>query len=76
MTQSQIVPELKKQWETAIQAFNTKLTFDMDKLSLLLDCTVRFEKSQIRHDELVRLNLFVRFVHASAFLSINLEPSL
>lgn len=60
MTQSQIVPELRKCWETNLSAFNASLTFDSDKISELFECVVTFEKPQIRHDEIVRLDLFVR----------------
>lgn len=60
MTQSQIVPELRKCWETNLSTFTARQPFDLDKISKLFECVVTFEKSQIRHDEIVRLNLFIR----------------
>lgn len=60
MAQSQIVPELRSNWENNLNTFNTKLTFDLDKLSKLFDCAVIFEKLQIRPDDAVQLNLFIR----------------
>lgn len=60
MTQSQIVPELRKCWETSLGSFNSRLSFDLDKICKLFECVVTFEKPQIRHDEIVRLNLFIR----------------
>lgn len=60
MTQSQIVPELRNSWEVNLADFHTKMTFDLDKLSQLFDCAVKFEKPHIRPDEAVRLSLFIR----------------
>lgn len=60
MTQSQIVPELRKNWETNLALFNTKLTFDLDEISKLFECAVKFDKSRLRPDEIVCLNLFIR----------------
>lgn len=60
MPQSQIVPELRNSWEVSLQTFNTKLTFDLDKITKLFESVVKFEKTQLNHDEKVRLNLFVR----------------
>lgn len=60
MTQSQIVPELRNNWETALATFNTKLIFDLDKITKLFESMVRFEKTQVSHDALVRVHLFIR----------------
>lgn len=60
MTQSQIVPELRYNWETALASFNTKLSFDLDKITKLFECMVKFENNQIPHDELAQVNLFIR----------------
>lgn len=60
MTQSQIVPELRYNWETALATFSTKLTFDLDKFTKLFECMVNFANNQIPHDELVQVNLYIR----------------
>lgn len=60
LTQSQIVPELHTSWEKALETFNTKLSFDLDKITELFDCTVKFERNQIQHDDVVRVNLLMR----------------
>lgn len=60
MTQSQIVPELRYNWETSLANFNSKLTFNLDRITKLFDCMVKFGKNQISHDELVLVNLFIR----------------
>lgn len=60
IAQSQIVPELRYEWETALNSFNAKLTHDLDKITKLFDCMVKFEKIQIPHNELVQVNLFIR----------------
>lgn len=60
LTQSQIVPELHILWESALEKFNSKLTFDLDKISELFDCTVKFDQDQIQHDDITRVNLLIR----------------
>lgn len=60
MTQSQIVPELRYSWETALATFNKKLVFDLDKLTKLFDCMAKFDQNQITHDGIVRINLYLR----------------
>lgn len=61
MNQSQIVPELKSTWETALLAFNKMLVFDLDKMTKLFDCMVKFDQNQIMHDGVVHINLFIRY---------------
>lgn len=60
LTLSQIVPELHSNWEKSLDTFNAKLSFDLDKISELFDCTVKFEKGRIQQDESVRVILFIR----------------
>lgn len=60
IAQSQIVPELHMNWERALNTFNTELILDLDKITKLFDCTVKFEKNQILHNEVARVNLFIR----------------
>lgn len=63
MAQSQIVPELRSSWETALASFNKKLVFDLDKMTKLFDCMAKFEQNQILHDGVVRINLFIRYAY-------------
>lgn len=59
--QGQIVPELHMNWEKSLDSFNTKtLSFDLDKITELFDCTVKFVDTQIHHDDIARVNLFIR----------------
>lgn len=60
IAQSQIVPELHMNWEKALNTFNTELVIDLDKITKVFDCTVKFEKNQILHNEVARVNLFIR----------------
>lgn len=60
LSQSQIVPELHSNWEKSLNTFNSKLSFDLDRMTELFECTVKFEKCRIKPDELVRVNLFMR----------------
>lgn len=61
MNQSQIVPELRTSWETALMAFNKMLVFDLDKMTKLFDCMVKFQHNQIMHDGIVCISLFIRY---------------
>lgn len=60
IAQSQIVPELRNNWESALVKFHKTLTYDLDKITTLLECMVKFEKCQIAQDEGAQLNLFIR----------------
>ncbi|XP_031630878.1 trafficking protein particle complex subunit 11 [Contarinia nasturtii] len=61
LIQGQIVPEIHINWEKALETFHIKtLSFDLDKITELFDCTVKFEKNQIHHDDIARVNLFIR----------------
>lgn len=60
LTQSQIVPELHVLWENALEKFNSKLICDLDKISELFECTVKFVQDQIQHDDIARINLLIR----------------
>lgn len=60
LAQSQLVPELHLNWEKSLDEFNAKLSFDLDKMTEVFESTVQFEKSRIKTDEVVRVNLFIR----------------
>lgn len=56
---SQIAPELKRNWEVALTSFTKTITIDLDKITTIFDCSVTFEKPQIRQNEVVRVNAFI-----------------
>lgn len=60
LTQSQITPELKSIWENALTSFKSPIFIDLDKLSDLFDSKITFEKSQIKYEEKIKLELFIR----------------
>lgn len=60
LTQSQITPELKSIWENALTSFKSPIIIDLDKLSDLFDSKITFEKSQIKYEEKIKLELFIR----------------
>lgn len=60
LTQSQIVPELHMNWEKSLETFNTKLSFDLDKLTKIFDCNVKFKENRIENDEMACVDIFIR----------------
>lgn len=60
VSQSQITPELKLSWESALIGFKTPIMIDLDKISSLFECKLTFEKSQIKYDESVNLELYIK----------------
>lgn len=60
VSQSQITPELKQSWENALIGFKTPIMIDLDKISTLFECTLTFEKTQIKYDEIVNLELYIK----------------
>lgn len=60
LAQSQIIPELYSDWEKSLAKFNTKLSLDLDKIAILFDCAIKFEKDQILRNEISRVSLFIR----------------
>ncbi|XP_058459958.1 trafficking protein particle complex subunit 11 isoform X2 [Malaya genurostris] len=62
VSSSQIAPELCTSWHTALTSFNTPIKLDLDRLNDLLECKISFEKRQIRNDEKLHLQLYVRSI--------------
>ncbi|XP_058120118.1 trafficking protein particle complex subunit 11 isoform X2 [Anopheles coustani] len=61
VSSSQIAPELTNNWQTALASFsNPVIKLDLDRLNDLLECRLTFEKRQIRNDEKLQLQLYVR----------------
>ncbi|XP_053683190.1 trafficking protein particle complex subunit 11 [Sabethes cyaneus] len=62
VSSSQISPELSANWQTALSSFNSPIKLDLDRLNDLLECKISFEKRQIRNDEKLHLQLYVRSI--------------
>ena len=60
LTQSQIAPELKQNWESALGNFKSLVTVDLDVILDLLECKISFQQDQIKFTETVGLNLYIR----------------
>uniref|UniRef100_A0AAG5D5Q5 Trafficking protein particle complex subunit 11 n=1 Tax=Anopheles atroparvus TaxID=41427 RepID=A0AAG5D5Q5_ANOAO len=60
VSSSQIAPELTNNWQTALASFGNPIKLDLDRLNDLLECRLTFEKRQIRNDEKLQLQLYVR----------------
>ncbi|XP_055529161.1 trafficking protein particle complex subunit 11 isoform X2 [Wyeomyia smithii] len=58
----QISPELSASWQTALSSFNNPIKLDLDRLNDLIECKISFDKRQIRNDEKLHLQLYVRSV--------------
>ncbi|XP_058829687.1 trafficking protein particle complex subunit 11 isoform X2 [Topomyia yanbarensis] len=62
VSRSQIAPELSASWNTALTSFNAPIKLDLDRLNDLLECKISFEKRQIRNDEKLQLQLYIRSI--------------
>lgn len=60
MPQSQIAPELKISWDTALVNYKSSVAVDLDQIVDLIDCKVTFHKHQIKFTDVVALNLYLR----------------
>lgn len=60
MPLSQIAPELKISWDTALINYKSSVNVDLDQIVDLIDCKVTFQKHQIKFTEIVALNLYIR----------------
>ncbi|XP_055625411.1 trafficking protein particle complex subunit 11 isoform X2 [Toxorhynchites rutilus septentrionalis] len=62
VSSSQIAPELSSNWQTALSSFSSPVKLDLDRLSDLLECKITFDKRQIRNDENLHLQLYIRSI--------------
>ncbi|XP_053673204.1 trafficking protein particle complex subunit 11 [Anopheles nili] len=60
VSSSQIAPELSNHWQTALASFASPIKLDLDQLNDLVECRLTFEKRQIRNDEKLQLQLYIR----------------
>lgn len=62
VSSSQIAPELSSSWQASLSAFASPIKLDLDRLNDLLECRISFEQRQIKNDEKLHLQLYVRSV--------------
>ncbi|XP_039440432.1 trafficking protein particle complex subunit 11 isoform X1 [Culex pipiens pallens] len=62
VSSSQIAPELSASWQTSLAAFASPIKLDLDRLNDLLECKVTFEQRQIKNDEKLHLQLYIRSI--------------
>ncbi|XP_055608810.1 trafficking protein particle complex subunit 11 isoform X2 [Uranotaenia lowii] len=62
VSSSQIAPELTSSWQTALGAFSSPIKLDLDRLNDLLECKLTFDQRQIKNDEKLHLQLYVRSI--------------
>lgn len=54
------VSSLQRLWKTALSKFRSPVHVELDKLTDLFECMVSFDQPQIKHDERVKVQLFIR----------------
>lgn len=62
VSSSQIAPELSANWQTALTSFSSPIKLDLDRLNDLLECKITFDQRQIKNDEKLCLQLYVRSI--------------
>uniref|UniRef100_A0A1Q3F724 Trafficking protein particle complex subunit 11 n=1 Tax=Culex tarsalis TaxID=7177 RepID=A0A1Q3F724_CULTA len=62
VSSSQIAPELSASWQTSLAAFASPIKLDLDRLNDLLECKITFEQRQIKNDEKLHLQLYIRSI--------------
>lgn len=60
VSQSQIAPELRINWENSLTNFITPIQVNLDNLCDLLESKITFTKRQIDYDETVQIILYIR----------------
>lgn len=51
---------IQRLWQSALSKFRSPIQIELDKLTDLFECMVSFDQPQIKHDERVQIQLFVR----------------
>lgn len=62
VSSGQIAPELSATWQTALASFSNPIKLDLDRLNDLLECKITFDQRQIKNDEKLCLQLYVRSI--------------
>ncbi|CRL02076.1 CLUMA_CG015189, isoform A [Clunio marinus] len=57
---NQIAPEIKQNWEAVLETHRSPITVEIDDIPNFIDCKATFEKNQVRLNEAVVVQLFVR----------------
>lgn len=60
LSHTQIAPELKSVWDSKLSSFKSPVYIDLDNISEIIECVVTFEKSQLKHEEQIRLEVYMR----------------
>lgn len=56
---SQIIPELKTQWDHTLSALQSPIILDLDKVSELIDVRVTFGEAEIKYEDTAELTLYL-----------------
>ncbi|XP_062553378.1 trafficking protein particle complex subunit 11 isoform X2 [Armigeres subalbatus] len=62
VSSSQISPELSASWSTALSSFSSPIKLDLDRLNDLIECRITFDQRQIKNDEKLCLQLYIRSI--------------